>query len=598
MNPLNGQDSRKLFFARIFGSEDACPSELEEVSSQILRKCGGLPLAIITIASLLASQATKLKEYWGYVQNSMGSIVGADRRLEAMRQILNLSYKDLPPHLKTCFLYLGAYREDTVVWRDDLVRQWVAEGHGVAAAVNWFHELVNRSMIQPVMIDYNGEVLSCRVHDMMLDLIIRKYCKEENFLSLVENSSQGIGVTRSAHNVRRLFHQSNEERRRHLTPSMPAMGIDLSKIRSFSACGSSTLGHIPPLYEFRFIRVLVLEFLFSPEAAEAETVNLKAISKLFQLRYLKIRSEVTLLLPSKIRALQHLETLEIVSALPSRRRHIGMALPSDIAQLPCLSYLSILPQMASLRDGIGAMRSLRSLAFFVLEEELDRIRGIQHLINLKELYVRVPLDQRFDETAEARVDVLCSSLPQNYCKLYLNAMSPEAWFPSVPSWISRLGKLYSLELGVDKLCREGIAVLAGLPALVRLDLSIRGVPRESTIITGEGFPDLRHLIITCRTLCLAFEPGAMPSLQRLKLEFNVGAPASQLGRSRNVITGVEHLSGLRNTVAKVGGFGNGQDTEDSGRRDAEVSALRDAIASFPTPIELDVMCTQGRYGLR
>jgi hypothetical protein len=381
MNPLNGQDSRKLFFARIFGSEDACPSELEEVSSQILRKCGGLPLAVITIASLLASQATKLKEYWGYVQNSMGSIVGADRRLEAMRQILNLSYKDLPPHLKTCFLYLGAYREDTVVWRDDLVRQWVAEGfvsgmHGVAAAVNWFHELVNRSMIQPVMIDYNGEVLSCRVHDMMLDLIIRKYCKEENFLSVVENSSQGIGVTRSAHNVRRLFHQSNEERRRHLTPSMPAMGIDLSKIRSFSACGSSTLGHIPPLYEFRFIRVLVLEFLFSPEAAEAETVNLKAISKLFQLRYLKIRSEVTLLLPSKIRALQHLETLEIVSALPSRRRHIGMALPSDIAQLPCLSYLSILPQMASLRDGIGAMRSLRSLAFFVLEEEeSDRIRG-------------------------------------------------------------------------------------------------------------------------------------------------------------------------------------------------------------------------------
>lgn len=600
MNPLNGEDSRKLFFARIFGSEDACPSELKEVSSQILKKCGGLPLAIITIASLLASQATKEKEYWEYVQNSMGSIVGTDRRLEVMRQILNLSYKDLPPPLKTCFLYLGAYREDTVIWRDDLVRQWVAEGfvggmHGVA--VNCFHQLVNRSMIQPVMMSYNGEVLSCRVHDLMLDLIIRKYSAEENFLTVVENSSQGIKVRGSTHNIRRLFHQSDDERLRQLMRWMPAVDIDLSKVRSFSACGSSTQGHIPPLSEFRFIRVLILEFLFAREAvvAETETVNLRAICKLFQLRYLKIRSEVEMLLPSRIGMLQHLETLEIVNVLPGKL--VSIALPSDVAQLPCLSYLSILPQMASLPDGIGAMRSLRSLAFFVLEENsLDNVRGIRNLSNLKELYVRVPVDQRFVETAEARLDVLCSSLPKHGddCKLYLNALSSEAWFPRVPHWISRLEKLYSLELGVDQLCREGISVLAGLPALVRLDLSIRGVPRERITISGEGFPELKRLIITCRTMCLIFEPGAMPRLQRLKLEFNVDAA----GADGNVIAGVDHLSALKKINAHIGGLGAATDAEDSGRRAAAASALRDAIGTLPSPVELDITCTQGRYGLR
>ena len=41
--------------------------------------------------------------------------------------------------------------------------------------------------------------------------------------------------------------------------------------------------------------------------------------------------------------------------------------------------------------------------------------------------------------------------------------------------------VYSLELGVGELSRDGDAVLAGLPALVHLDLAIGGAPRESTV---------------------------------------------------------------------------------------------------------------------
>lgn len=193
MKPLSNEESRRLFFKRIFGSEDVCPPFLEEVSDKILKRCGGLPLAIITISSLLASQRNKLKEQWEHVLNSLGSNLEVHPTLEGMRQILSLSYKNLPHYLKTCMLYMGIYQEDYTIEKNDLVRQWVAQGfiskaHGrdpEDVAEGYFNELVNRSIIQPVDTNYNDEVLSFRIHDMMLDLIIRK-CREENFITAID----------------------------------------------------------------------------------------------------------------------------------------------------------------------------------------------------------------------------------------------------------------------------------------------------------------------------------------------------------------------------------------------------------------------------
>ena len=114
MRPLCLDSSRKLLYRRIFGNDEKykCPHEhLAEVSDRILKKCAGVPLAIITIASLLANRGRNKME-WYEVCNSIGTGLEYGLDIENMRKILAYSYYDLPSHLRTCLLYLSVFPED------------------------------------------------------------------------------------------------------------------------------------------------------------------------------------------------------------------------------------------------------------------------------------------------------------------------------------------------------------------------------------------------------------------------------------------------------------------------------------------------------
>ncbi|XP_034606969.1 disease resistance protein RGA5 isoform X2 [Setaria viridis] len=98
MKPLCLESSKKLLYRRIFGNEEKykCLDEhLTEVSDRILKKCAGVPLAIITIASLLANRARD-KMDWYEVCNSIGTGLEYGLDVENMRKILAYSYYDLP----------------------------------------------------------------------------------------------------------------------------------------------------------------------------------------------------------------------------------------------------------------------------------------------------------------------------------------------------------------------------------------------------------------------------------------------------------------------------------------------------------------------
>ncbi|XXG71048.1 hypothetical protein AAC387_Pa07g0388 [Persea americana] len=123
MRLLNPNEGWILFLKKIFlegNTLSACPSELEKIGRKILAKCGGLPLAILVIGGLLARK-DKTFSAWSKVLESV------TESSEQCREILALSYWDLPHYLKPCFLYLGLFPEDYEIGSGRLIRDQLNE---------------------------------------------------------------------------------------------------------------------------------------------------------------------------------------------------------------------------------------------------------------------------------------------------------------------------------------------------------------------------------------------------------------------------------------------------------------------------------------
>jgi len=287
LQPLSLADSRKLFNLRIFGTEDKClPNKLAEVSTEILRKCGGVPLALITIASTLASkeEMENIHQYWSKVCKTLGSGLEDSPDLEDMRRILSISYYDLPPHLKHCMLYLSSYPEDYVISTEELIWKWMGEEFILKEQGKSFYEvgadyiieLINRSMILSFGTDCDNKIpVYFQIHDMVRDLITR-LANVDGFVATIHDQQPRCQQER----IHRLSIQtSNEKDVKHLSAAK------LCHVRSLIAdvC-PKTLNWLPPLSTFPVLRVLCLS-----GCNQVDNWCLKEICNLIHLRYLGLR---------------------------------------------------------------------------------------------------------------------------------------------------------------------------------------------------------------------------------------------------------------------------------------------------------------------
>ncbi|KAK1609160.1 hypothetical protein QYE76_032833 [Lolium multiflorum] len=556
MEPLSFGDSKSLFLRRAFGPEDSGHSHLEEVSNEILRKCSGIPLAIITVSSLLADQHAE--DEWKRVLAAIGSALAKDPGADKITKILSLSYFDLPHHLRTCLLYLSMFPEDSTIHKRHLIHMWIAEGfireeqgrsrHAVGES--YFNELINRCLIQPVDAEFD-QVESCRVHDIILDFITCK-AAEENFVTSFNDVEHGHNSHRR---VRRIFvGNSNNEK-----VTIAASPI-LSHVRSLIVCvqyPQVSLLAFPPA-----LRVLDLGKCWWLEAH-----HIASIEKLFLLKYLCL-ANVTLL-PRKIGELQYLETLDITKTRI-------LELPSAVTCLQRLTSLYIHFRTSFVDGMIGKMQSLEELMMFGVHsyeqgkslQELSQLTKLWRLevllgcelwggtgqiedihnnigtllssCNLRHLHIRkcscsdpLAVKTYFPLSLES----WCLATPCSLREFYITY----CYIDKVPNWMRLLQNLRELELYVVTVRPEDVAILGSVPTL--LFLTLKTFNGTDGRILLHGFSSLKYLcleLLYCGT-SLEFEAGSMPRLEHLKLEFRVHRMDCLNGSSN---FGIQHLSAL------------------------------------------------------
>uniref|UniRef100_A0ACD5VLI1 Uncharacterized protein n=2 Tax=Avena sativa TaxID=4498 RepID=A0ACD5VLI1_AVESA len=600
MDPVDDYASRELLFGRVSGSEDSCRTDIKEISNEIIKKCGGLPLAVINVASLLASKPNIVREKWKHIQEYLSS------SSDGMKDVLNLIYSCLPPRLRTCLLYLSMYPDGYVIKKDELVKHWVAEGFPSAVegrdtgeiAEGYFDELVSRGMIQAVETKYTGEVLSCTVHQMVLDFI-RYKSMEENFVITVNYFQSTLALPDK---VRRLSIQFGGVKSAYIPEN-----IITSQVRSLIFWGFFKC--IPSILDCGLLRVLSLHIWADQDKT---CFDLTRIGELFRLKYLKIECNITVKLPSKIQSLQNLGTLHIYATL--------FSVPSDIITLERLLHLR-LPSESILPHGVSHMKSLRTLGCFDLSSySEENVMQLGRLTNLQDLQLTCSTVQPAEKLEKnvlllgsilAKLRVLQSvtlvpasgsyyvhhdgaraaslnipsdgfsmeSPPPDLLLRRIELSRRCCIFFSLPKWFQQLSKLCILKIAVRGLSREDMDILKGLPALTALTLYIQTAPAERIIINKGGFQVLTYFKFMCTAQCLAFVHGVMPKVKKLKLGFN----SDKMNQDSLKAACVHHLTGLTEISVKFGTRG-----ADEFDMKAAESALEAAVSNHPNPLIIRV----------
>lgn len=186
----------KIAFADTLG--ECTHPELESIGKEIVEKCKGLPLAIKAVGGMMLCKPAHYHEWRRIADHFRDEMAEND---DSVKASLQLSYDELPPYLKSCFLCFSLYPEDCVIEKAQLIHWWIGEGFipmrngrpSTEAGEYCFSELTNRCLVEVVDTEYSGTIRTCKIHDMVRDLVL-EIATEEAFFSTNGSSSCHLGI--------------------------------------------------------------------------------------------------------------------------------------------------------------------------------------------------------------------------------------------------------------------------------------------------------------------------------------------------------------------------------------------------------------------
>ncbi|XP_065865747.1 probable disease resistance RPP8-like protein 2 [Euphorbia lathyris] len=489
----------------------------KDVKTQILRKSGGLPKAIVNLAGLFSKREATLEE-WSRVLEQL------NQDEEPWPQIQKDINKYLPLYLRRCLFYFGLFPADYKIPARRLINLWVAEGlvcgrgydsyerSAESVAEQCLEELENYNMVQVIERKLNGKIKACRLPEALRIHWLAK-AKETNFLQ--GHSNITLGIRRLADHLNQddaTFQHIHGNNSPNLYPcyrnsvsfisfdSREDAGKDIGNFLERCISGNC----------FFFLLVLDLETVYRP-------ILPKALSKLTRLRYLGLRSTYLERLPMFIDKLLSLQTLDL-------KRTCINTLPRSIWKMQKLRHLFLDQSFRTIfqpRLVESFLEELQTIWGLFIDENSPVKNGLDTLPNITKLGLKSKVSM------QSQKDAMSSQLKavENWVmnlkgleKLRLKSFdeSEQPWDLHLDS-LSDHTDLSSVHL-VGKLKNQ--QVVSKFPQnLIELTLSASGLV-DDPMQTLDKLPKLKILRLYSKSFTgkrMVCSCGGFPKLQVLKL---------------------------------------------------------------------------------
>ncbi|KAL7115020.1 hypothetical protein ACP275_04G158000 [Erythranthe tilingii] len=462
---LDEDKSWKLFCEKAFG-QVGCPSELEDIGKEIVKKCKGLPLSISVIGGLLG-RSNRTHKYWKNIAKDLTSILNSGED-ENCLSILSLSYTYLPVYLKPCFLYMAIFPEDHDIRVSRLIKLWVAEGFIKPnesqsleeIARGYINDLIDRNLILKQHLGSNRKIQFCEIHDLLRDLCL-KIVHKDKFMCMMEENPGGV-----------------ESERRIVCNRKGVCCRTLQLAPLTRTLVTSTDGR---LSNNRLLRVMS----FNDKAKKKYL--LRHIVDQVNMRYLAYNefnnSPSSVKLPTSIDVLWNLQTIIIGREIeaPSQIWEMRQLMHVDIRTL----YLPDPPQNQNQDEFIlQNLQKLANVTNFVWSEE-----ACKRVVNVRKLHIE------YDNDSKSSNDYSVHNISR------LRKLESLTFFPyGLPNLLQKLtfpSSLKKLHLDCCNVRWEDLSVIGSLPYLEVLNLNMCWVEGEMWYPVEGEFLRLKFLSILC-----------------------------------------------------------------------------------------------------
>ncbi|XP_034679041.1 probable disease resistance protein At4g27220 [Vitis riparia] len=364
MEPLSEVEAWELF-NKTLERYNALSQKEEEIAKDIIKECGGLPLAIVTTArsmsvvDSIAGWRNALNELREHVK---GHTIDTENDVF---KILEFSYNRLNDEkLQECLLYCALFPEDFKIHRVSLIRYWIAEGL-VEEMGSWQAErdrghAILEKLANVCLLERWGNGKYVKMHDVIRDMAINISKKNSRFMVKIGRNLEDLpsDIEWSNNNVERAsLMGSGELSNLMFVPNWPKLSTLFLQNDKLSYLLRPTLVKGLPNSFFVHmlgLRVLNLSFTniaFLPNSIY-DKVNLQALilcscpklrrvgslAKLKELRELNISDNKIETIPDGIEKLVHLKHFNWSSDSlnPNHLSNPLSNLFSNLVQLQCL----------------------------------------------------------------------------------------------------------------------------------------------------------------------------------------------------------------------------------------------------------------------